>query len=77
MRLCEHTEITPAIAATTFRLEKAFAGLTRAQIGAAHGCSAAAVALAWVIRHGNVIAIPEFGRDGARQGERCSALTDT
>ena len=32
-----------------------------AQIGAAHGCSAAAVALAWVIRNGNVIAIPELG----------------
>ncbi|MBV9343829.1 MAG: aldo/keto reductase [Gammaproteobacteria bacterium] len=34
---------------------------TLAQIGAAHGCSAAAVALAWVIRGGNVIAIPEAG----------------
>jgi diketogulonate reductase-like aldo/keto reductase len=32
-----------------------------AQIGTAHGCSAAAVALAWVIRSGNVIAIPESG----------------
>ena len=32
-----------------------------AQIGAAHGCSAAAVALAWVTRNGNVIAIPESG----------------
>ena len=32
-----------------------------AQIGAMHGCSAAAVALAWVIRSGNVIAIPESG----------------
>jgi diketogulonate reductase-like aldo/keto reductase len=31
------------------------------QVGAAHGCSAAAVALAWVIRGGNVIAIPESG----------------
>ena len=31
------------------------------QIGAAHGCSAAAVALAWVTRNGNVIAIPESG----------------
>ena len=31
------------------------------QIGAAHGCSAAAVALAWVIRSGKVIAIPESG----------------
>jgi diketogulonate reductase-like aldo/keto reductase len=34
---------------------------TLAQIGAAHGCSAAAVALAWVMRSGNVIAIPESG----------------
>jgi diketogulonate reductase-like aldo/keto reductase len=32
-----------------------------AQIGTAHGCSAAAVALAWNIRSGNVIAIPESG----------------
>lgn len=34
---------------------------TLMQIGAAHGCSAAAVALAWVIRSGKVIAIPESG----------------
>ena len=34
---------------------------TLAQIGAVHGCSAAAVALAFVIRSGNVIAIPESG----------------
>ena len=34
---------------------------TLAKIGAAHGCSAAAVALAWVIRSGRVIAIPESG----------------
>jgi diketogulonate reductase-like aldo/keto reductase len=32
-----------------------------ARIGAAHNCSAAAVALAWTIRNGNVIAIPESG----------------
>jgi len=31
------------------------------RIGAAHGCSAAAVALAWAIRSGHVIAIPEAG----------------
>ena len=30
-------------------------------IAAAHGCSAAAVALAWTIRSGHVIAIPESG----------------
>jgi len=34
---------------------------TLGELGAAHGCSAAAVALAWVIRGGNVIAIPESG----------------
>ena len=34
---------------------------TLARIAAAHGCSAAAVALAWIIRGGNVIAIPESG----------------
>ena len=34
---------------------------TLLRIGAAHGCSAAAVALAWTIRNGNVIAIPESG----------------
>jgi diketogulonate reductase-like aldo/keto reductase len=34
---------------------------TLAHIGAARGCSAAAVALAWTIRSGNVIAIPESG----------------
>src|SRR5262249_47407912 len=34
---------------------------TLTRIGAAHGCSPAAVALAWTIRSGNVIAIPESG----------------
>jgi diketogulonate reductase-like aldo/keto reductase len=34
---------------------------TLAQIGAARDCSATAVALAWAIRSGNVIAIPESG----------------
>ena len=34
---------------------------TLVQVGTAHGCSAAAIALAWVIRSGNVIAIPESG----------------
>ena len=34
---------------------------TLVRIGAAHACSAAAVALAWTIRNGNVIAIPESG----------------
>ena len=34
---------------------------TIVRIAAARGCSAAAVALAWTIRNGNVIAIPESG----------------
>jgi diketogulonate reductase-like aldo/keto reductase len=34
---------------------------TLAQVGTIHSCSAAAVALAWVIRSGSVIAIPESG----------------
>jgi len=34
---------------------------TLAQVGANYSCPAAAVALAWVIRGGNVIAIPESG----------------
>lgn len=34
---------------------------TLARIGGEHGCSAAAVALAWATRSGNVIAIPEAG----------------
>jgi len=34
---------------------------TLARIGDAHGCSPAAVALAWTIRSGMVIAIPESG----------------
>ena len=34
---------------------------TLARIAATHDCSAAAVALSWVIRSGNVIAIPESG----------------
>jgi diketogulonate reductase-like aldo/keto reductase len=47
---------------------------TLAQIGAAHGCSAAAVALAWVIRSGNVIAIPESGSP-AHAKENAAALS--
>jgi diketogulonate reductase-like aldo/keto reductase len=50
---------------------------TLARIGVAHGCPAAAVALAWTIRNGNVIAIPESGSAGACKGERRRALTDT
>ncbi len=47
---------------------------TLAQIGAAHDCPAAAVALAWVIRGGNVIAIPESGAP-AHTKENAAALS--
>jgi diketogulonate reductase-like aldo/keto reductase len=47
---------------------------TLAQIGAAHQCSAAAVALAWVIRSGKVIAIPESGSP-AHVKENAAALS--
>ena len=47
---------------------------TLARIGAAHGCSAAAVALAWAIRSGNVIAIPESG-SAAHVKENAVALS--
>jgi diketogulonate reductase-like aldo/keto reductase len=49
---------------------------TLAQIGAAHDCSATAVALAWVIRGGNVIAIPESG-SAAHVKENAVALSLT
>jgi diketogulonate reductase-like aldo/keto reductase len=49
---------------------------TLARIGAVHGCSAAAVALAWTIRSGNVIAIPESG-SGAHVKENAVALSLT
>jgi diketogulonate reductase-like aldo/keto reductase len=47
---------------------------TLAQIGAAHQCSAAAIALAWVIRSGKVIAIPESGSP-AHTKENSAALS--
>jgi diketogulonate reductase-like aldo/keto reductase len=49
---------------------------TLAQIGAAHGCSPSAVALAWVIRSGKVIAIPESGSP-AHTKENAAALSIT
>jgi diketogulonate reductase-like aldo/keto reductase len=56
------------------------AGLLRdlalARIGAARGCSAAAVALAWTIRNGKVIAIPESG-SAAHVKENAVALALT
>jgi diketogulonate reductase-like aldo/keto reductase len=47
---------------------------TLTSIGAARGCSAAAVALAWTIRSGNVMAIPESGL-AAHVKENAVALT--
>ena len=49
---------------------------TLARIGAAHGCSATAVALAWAIRSGNVIAIPEAG-SAAHVSENAAAFSLT
>jgi diketogulonate reductase-like aldo/keto reductase len=49
---------------------------TLARIGAAHGCSASAVALAWAIRSGHVIAIPESG-SAAHVKENAVALSLT
>src|SRR5215472_5066002 len=46
------------------------------RIAAARGCSAAAVALAWTIRSGNVIAIPESG-SAAHVRENAVALSLT
>jgi diketogulonate reductase-like aldo/keto reductase len=46
------------------------------QIGAAHNCSASAVALAWTIRSGNVIAIAESGLP-AHVRENAAALSLT
>jgi diketogulonate reductase-like aldo/keto reductase len=49
---------------------------TLAQVGTVHGCSAAAVALAWVIGGGSVIAIPESGSP-AHVKENAAALSIT
>src|ERR1044071_1439360 len=49
---------------------------TLARIGAVHSCSAAAVALAWTIRTGNVIAIPESG-SASHVKENAAALSLT
>jgi len=49
---------------------------TLKRIGAEHGCSAAAVALAWTIRSGNIIAIPESG-SAAHVRENAVALSLT
>ncbi len=52
--------------------------VTLARIGAARNCSAAAVALAWTIRNGNVIAIPESGSaDHVKENAVAPSLTLT
>ena len=58
------------------RRQRACCVTPRLPIGAAHGCSAAAVALAWAIRSGNVIAIPESG-SAAHVKENAVALSLT
>jgi diketogulonate reductase-like aldo/keto reductase len=51
---------------------------TLAQIGAAHDCSASAVALAWAIRSGKIIAIPESGSpEHVRENAAALSLTLT
>jgi diketogulonate reductase-like aldo/keto reductase len=50
---------------------------TLARIGAAHGCSPAAVALAWTIRGGHVIAIPESGSVAHVKENAADTDTDT
>jgi len=49
---------------------------TLAQLGPAHGCSASAVALAWAMRSGDIIAIPESGSP-AHVKENAGALSVT
>ena len=46
------------------------------RIAAAHGCAPAAVALAWAVRSGSVIAIPESG-SAAHVSENAAALSLT
>jgi diketogulonate reductase-like aldo/keto reductase len=64
----------PVMAYTPLGGSKLVHDPTLANIGAAHGCSAAAVALAWAIRSGNVIAIPESG-SAAHVKENAVALS--
>lgn len=51
---------------------------TLAQLAKTHGCSPSAVALAWVIRSGKVIAIPESGSpEHAKENAQALSLTLT
>jgi diketogulonate reductase-like aldo/keto reductase len=66
----------PVMAYTPLGVKSLVRDPTLSEIGAAHGCSAAAVALAWAIRSGNVIAIPESG-SAAHVKENAVALSLT
>ena len=56
---CEHHGM-PAMAYTPLG-DRLVRDPSLIRMGAAHNCSASAVALAWTVRSGNVIAIPESG----------------
>ena len=58
---CEQRRGIPVMAWSPLGDSSLVGDPTLARIGAAHGCSATAVALAWAIRSGNVIAIPKSG----------------
>ena len=49
---------------------------TLARIAAERDCSATAIALAWVMRGGNIIAIPESGSKAHVKENAVSAVTD-
>jgi diketogulonate reductase-like aldo/keto reductase len=70
---CEQRRM-PVMAYTPLGGNSLVSDPTLARIGAAHGCSAAAIALAWAIRSGNVIAIPESG-SSAHVKENAVALS--
>ncbi len=58
VRTARHADHGPPLGGPGTRL---LSDPTLKRIGEARGCSAAAVALAWTIRSGKVIAIPESG----------------
>jgi diketogulonate reductase-like aldo/keto reductase len=69
---CEQHDM-PVMAYTPLGGASLLHDATLARIAAAHGCTPAAVALAWVIRSGKVIAIPESGL-AAHVRENAAAL---
>jgi diketogulonate reductase-like aldo/keto reductase len=70
---CEQHEM-PVMAYTPLGGASLLHDATLERIAAAHGCTPAAVALAWAIRSGKVIAIPESGR-AAHVKENAAALS--